>query len=412
MKGTFDEKTGVLSISIVDWLPQFQLTRRSKNDAVGFYPRTPFNGTAWSYRAPVANEDGWKTASLKAVGLNEEPLTQLLHGILSADPETTSLKIQSLLIARHGQLVLEEYFYGFDQYRVHDMRSAGKTFAPVLVGIANEHGAHLTPATPIYSLFTQYGSFANPDPRKGRVTLRDVMTMTAGNDCDDSSNDSLGNEDRMQGDAGQRDWYKYTLDLPMVRDPGSENAIYCSGDLNLVGGVVAAATRRWLPEFFDTYLARPLQFGRYYLNLIPNGEAYFGGGAYLRPRDQLKLGQLYLNGGTWNGKRIVSAAWVADSISVHSHFAESRSLGQKHEYGYGWHIHELKSGENTYRVFAAEGNGGQFVIVVPELDLVVGITGGSYGEFDQWYPWELELLPKYILPAAAPAVRTLGKVHP
>lgn len=402
MEGTFDEKAGVLSIAIVDWLPQFQFTRRSKNDAVGLYPRTPFDGAAWSYRAPLPDNDGWKTASLKAVGLNEEPLAELLHSILSADPETTSLKIQSLLIARHGQLVFEEYFFGFDQDRVHDMRSAGKTFAPVLVGIAKEHGAHLIPAMPIYPVFTQYSSFANPDPRKLEVTLRDVMTMTAGNDCDDNNDDSSGNEDRMQSDAAQRDWYKYTLDLAMVRDPGGENAIYCSGDLNLVGGVVAAETHRRLPEFFETYLARPLQFGRYYLNLMPSGEAYLGGGAYLRPRDQLKLGQLYLDGGTWNGKRIVSAGWVADSTSVHSHFAESRSLGQKHEYGYGWHIHELKSGEKTYRVFAAEGNGGQFVIVVPELDLVVGITGGCYGEFNQWYRWELELVPKYILPAAVP----------
>jgi CubicO group peptidase (beta-lactamase class C family) len=399
-EGTLDERAGVLSIRIVSWLPAFQFTRRTKRDAVGLYPRTPFNGAVWSYRMPLPDDDGWKTASLKAVGLNEEPLTELLHRILSADPETTSLRIQSLLIARHGQLVLEEYFYGFDEDRVHDMRSAGKTFAPVLVGIAKEHGADLTPAMPIYPAFTQYSSFANPDPRKRKVTLSDVMTMTAGNDCDDNNDESLGNEDRMQSDAAQRDWYKYTLDLPMVRDAGGENAIYCSGDLNLVGGVVATETHRWLPEFFEAYLARPLQFGRYYLNLMPSGEAYMGGGAYLRPRDQLKLGQLYLDGGSWNGKRIVSASWVADSISVHSQFAESRSLGQKHEYGYGWHIHELKSGEKTYRVFAAEGNGGQFVIVVPELDLVVGISGGSYGEFDQWYRWELELVPKYILPAA------------
>src|ERR1017187_4864006 len=117
---------------------------------------------------------------------------------------------------------------------------------------------------------------------------------------------------------------------------------------------------------------------------MPDGQAYFGGGAYLRPRDQLKLGQLYLDGGVWNGKRIVSKNWVTESISVHSRFAETYSLGQKHQYGYGWHIHDLKSGVKTYRVFAAEGNGGQVIIVVPDLDLVVGITGGSYGEFDQW----------------------------
>ncbi len=400
MEGTWDEKNGTLSLQVVNWLPPFQFTHRTADDAVGFYPRTPLDKSAWSYRTPVPDGDGWRTASMQAEGLNEAPIAALIHRILVADPTSTSLKIQSLLIARHGHLVLEEYFYGFDQDRVHDMRSAGKTFATVLVGLAKEHGAKLTPQTPIYPLFTQYSSFAIWDDRKQKITLRDVMTMTAGNACDDNNDDSPGNEDRMQSDHQQRDWYKYSLDLPMLKDPGGEDAVYCSGDLNLVGGVVAAATHRWLPQFFEENLARPLQFGRYYLNLMPDGQAYMGGGAYLRPRDQLKLGQLYLDGGLWNGKRIVSKEWVGESTSVHSHFAAKYSLGQQHNYGYGWHIHDLKSGAKTYRVFAAEGNGGQFVIVVPDLDLVVGITGGSYSEFDQWYRWELELVPQFIIPAA------------
>jgi CubicO group peptidase (beta-lactamase class C family) len=400
MEGTWDEKNGTLSLQVVNWLPPFQFTHRTADDAVGFYPRTPMDKGAWSYRMPVPDGDGWRTASMQAEGLNEAPIAALIHRILAADPTSTSLKIQSLLIARHGHLVLEEYFYGFDEGRVHDMRSAGKTFATVLVGLAKERGAKLTPQTPIYPLFKQYSSFANWDDRKAKITLGDVMTMTAGNACDDNNDDSPGNEDRMQSDEKQKDWYKYLLDLPMLKEPGGEDAVYCSGDLNLVGGAVAATTHRWLPEFFDEALARPLQFGRYYLNLMPDGQAYMGGGAYLRPRDQLKLGQLYLDGGLWSGKRIVSKEWVSESTSVHSRFAAKYSVGQQHHYGYGWHIHDLKSGAKTYQVFAAEGNGGQFVIVVPDLDLVVGITGGSYGEFDQWYRWELELVPQFIVPAA------------
>jgi CubicO group peptidase (beta-lactamase class C family) len=400
IEGRFDEKAGTLSLQLVNWLPPFQFTHRTAKDAVGFYPRTPADKTGWSYRKPLPEGDGWTTASMQAEGLDEAPVAELIQRILAADPASTALKIQSLLIARHGHLVLEEYFYGFSQDRVHDMRSASKTFAPVLAGVARERGTALTPQTPVYPLFSQYSSFANPDPRKQKMTLRDIMTMTAGNACDDNNDDSPGNEDRMQSDEHQRDWYKYSLDLPMLKDPGGEDAIYCSGDLNLVGGAVAAATYRWLPEYFEENLARPLQFGRYYLNLMPDGQAYMGGGAYLRPRDQLKLGQLYLDGGVWNGRRIVSKSWVTESTSVHSRFSPKYSLGQIHQYGYGWHIHDLKSGDKTYRAFAAEGNGGQFVIVVPDLDMVVGITGGSYGEFDQWYRWELELVPQFILPAA------------
>jgi CubicO group peptidase (beta-lactamase class C family) len=403
IEGTLDEKNGTLSMQIVNWLPIFQFTHRTTDDAVGFYPRTPLARDGWTYRKPLPDGDGWSTVSMQAEGLNEAPIADLIHRILAADPTGTSLRIQSLLIARHGRLVLEEYFYGFSQDRVHDMRSAGKTFAPVLVGLARDRGANLTPQTLIYPLFAQYSSFANWDARKQKITLRDIMTMTAGNACDDNDDNSPGNEDRMQSDEQQRDWYKYSLDLPMLKDPGGEDAIYCSGDLNLVGGAVAGATHSWLPEFFDEDLARPLQFGRYYLNLMPDGQAYMGGGAYIRPRDQIKLGQLYLDGGVWNGKRVISKSWVAESTAAHSRFSPAYSLGQKHEYGYGWHIHYLKSGATTYRVFAAEGNGGQFVIVVPDLDLVVGITGGSYGQFDQWYRWELELVPQFIIPAAISA---------
>ena len=397
--GLYDANAGTLSIQLADWLPSFTFTRRNAEDAIGFYPRVPSLRSAWVYREPIQNSDGWAISNLKREEVNERELGQLIDLILQADPTSSALRIQSLLIARHGKLIVEEYFYGFSQDRVHDMRSAGKTFAPVLIGVARQEGAKIGPQTPVYSLFAKEAPFANPDDRKQSVTLRDIMSMTAGNACDDGDDKSPGNEDRMQSDSHQPNWYKYTLDLPMTKQPGEEQAIYCSGDLNLVGGAAAIATQTWLPTLFEEHLARPLQFGQYYLNLMPNGEAYMGGGAYILPRDQLKLGQLYLGKGLWNGKRIVSPEWVADSTRLHAHFAKERSLGQEHGYGFGWHLHVLKSGGKNYEVFAAEGNGGQFVIVIPALDLVVGITGGSYGEFDQWYRWELELVPKYIIPA-------------
>ena len=88
----------------------------------------------------------------------------------------------------------------------------------------------MKPGTPIYPLFSQYSAFANRDERKEEMTLRDIMTMTAGNACDDNNNDSPGNEDRMQSDATQPDWYKYSLDPPMLKQPGGKDAVYCSGD--------------------------------------------------------------------------------------------------------------------------------------------------------------------------------------
>lgn len=298
--------------------------------------------------------------------------------------------------------MLEEYFYGFTPDRVHDMRSASKTVAPMLIGIARDQGVKLGLDSAVYQAFPQYKPFANWDDRKTRLTLGNLITMTSGYACDDNDDASPGNEDVMQSQTAQPDWYKYTLDLPMNRDPGGEHAIYCSADINLAAGMLATETNRWLPEIFDDLLARPLQINSYYMNLMPTGQAYMGGGLYLRPRDELKLGQLYLSDGIWHGRRVVSKEWVRASTEHHSSFTPALDIEGSHEYGYGWHIHYLKSGPHVFRDYAAGGNGGQFVIVIPDLDMVIAIKGGSYGQFPKWYRWELALVPKYIIPAALP----------
>jgi CubicO group peptidase (beta-lactamase class C family) len=184
-------------------------------------------------------------------------------------------------------------------------------------------------------------------------------------------------------------------------EPGGGRAVYCSADLNLVGGAVAQATHSWLPEFFERYLARPLQFGAYHMNLMPTGEAYMGGGLYLRPRDELKLGQLYLSGGIWHGPRIVNEDCVRQSTSSYSTFDPQTNYDAPHEYGFGWHTNRLHVGDRVFGAYRAGGNGGQVVMVIPDLDLVVGINGGSYGEFTKWYRWGLQLVPQYIIPAAS-----------
>jgi CubicO group peptidase (beta-lactamase class C family) len=272
------------------------LSRRGRDTAIGLYSRTPAR-TQYVYRTPVASSDGWPTASLAEVGFAEQPIAALMAKILTVDPTDNPVDIDSLLIARHGKLVLEEYFHGYDAERPHDMRSASKTFAPVLVGIAHDLGSDIEASTQIYPLFAKYKPFAHWDARKNQLTLKDLMTMTSGFACDDNDDASPGNEDNMQSQTAQRDWYKYVLDLPMAADPGGKHGVYCSADLNLVGGAVASVTNSWLPIFFDQHLVRPLQFHAYHINLMPTGQAYMGGGLYLRPRDELKLGQLYLSHG-------------------------------------------------------------------------------------------------------------------
>ena len=353
----------------------------------------------YKYRKPAEIDDGWATADLNDVGLDPEQIAQLIRQILNADPVNNPIKIHSLLIARRGKLALEEYFSGSTREQPHTMRSASKTFAPLLVGIAHERGANVHIDTLVYAQFREYKETANPDPRKSKITVRDLMTMTSGFACDDNDENSPGNEDVMQRQMAQLDWYKYTLDLPMARDPGGDQAVYCTAGINLLGGIVRNATHTWLLEFFYENVARPLQIKTYHWNLMPNGDGYAGGGLYLRPRDQLKLGQLYLNDGVWNGKRVVSKDWVEKSIFRQSTFG--KTFGADHDYGYGWHLYHFEVGGRSYRAYAAGGNGGQIVMVIPDLDLVVGFTGGAYGEFAKWYRWQTELVPQFIIPAAA-----------
>jgi len=368
-----------------------------EEQALGFVPQFD-RYDPYLYSKPIEQDDGWKTASLNDVGLDQKPISELICKILHVDPLDNRFPIHSLLIARHGKLVLEEYFYGFKKEELHTMRSASKTFAPLLVGIARDRGAKIDIDTQVYAQFPEYKQFANPDPRKTKITVRDLMTMTSGLTCDDNDENSPGNEDVMQQQTAQPDWYKYTLDLPMARGPGGDQAVYCSAGINLLGGIVRNATHSWLPEFFYETVAKPLQIKTYHWNLMPSGDGYAGGGLYLRPRDQLKLGQLYLNGGVWNGRRVVSKDWVERSTSRQSTFGQT--LGADHDYGYGWHLYHFEVGNHGYRGYAAGGNGGQIVIVIPDLDLVVGFTGGAYGEFPKWYKWQTELLPQLIIPAA------------
>jgi hypothetical protein len=193
LRGTYDPQADVLSLPAVGSYPLVQFTRRDQSNALGFYPRIPSPSGPYVYQKPIAENDGWATASLSDVGLELGPIAELIERILTTPPSLSNpVNIQSLLIARHGKLVFEEYFYGFGKDRTHDMRSAGKTFGPVLVGLAREHGAKIALDSAAYSFFPEYKPFANWDERKNNLTVRDLMDMTSGLACDDHDPSSAG----------------------------------------------------------------------------------------------------------------------------------------------------------------------------------------------------------------------------
>jgi CubicO group peptidase (beta-lactamase class C family) len=396
-----------LRISWPDLGKVVELTRRTPQQAAGFFPR-PAGSPTYAYRKPDDTGAGWSTARASDVGMDEAALVRLVQRLIDLDPSVRRPALMhSMLVARHGKLVLEEYFFGFGRDVPHDTRSAGKTFSSVMLGAVMRQGVALTPETPVYSLLAGMGPFANPDPRKSQITLSQLMTHTSGLACDDNEDSSPGNEDTMQRQP-QRDWWKFILDLPVAHDPGSRYA-YCSGGMSLMGAALTTATRTWLPELFERTIARPLQFGPHYWNLMPTGEGYLGGGAFLRPRDLLKVGQLYLDGGVWHGRRIVDASWVKTSTAQRVEITpattgiEPNQFAEYYSKGAGdalaWHLSELRSGDRTYHAYGASGNGGQLLIVVPELDMTVVFTAGNYGQGGIWGKFRDEIVPLEIIPA-------------
>jgi CubicO group peptidase (beta-lactamase class C family) len=336
---------------------------------------------------PPSTDDGWQVARAGDVGMDEAALARAVQRIIDVDPAGgRAWMIHSMAIAYRGKLVLDEYFYGYGRDEPHDTRSAGKMFSSVILGALMKEGVKISPATKVYDVMAPRGPFANPDPRKNAITLGHLLTHSAGLACDDNAESSPGNEDMIQADRSHPDWTRVTLDLPMQYEPGVHYA-YCSMNINLAGATLSQTTGEWLPALFDREVARPLQFRPYYWNLMANGEGYLGGGAFVRTRDLLKIGQAYLDGGVWNGKRIVTDAWVKESFAPHAHISPAttgmageafRDNYYEVDEGWAWHMIGVKSGDRVHPAYHSNGNGGQLLLVLPQFDLAVMFTAGNY----------------------------------
>lgn len=333
-------------------------------------------------------DDYWSTATPSAMNLTDAPLVQLARAL--SNTSVTSVhapNIQSMLVARGRTIVFERYFSGFNAMRAHDLRSASKSLTPVLVGVAMQQSARIAETMPITSFF-HYASYANDAPAKHAITLADALAMNTGLACDDYDDNSPGGEDRMQATS---DWYKFVLDLHQDSAPGAR-AAYCSGGINLAVGAVAAATHEWTPRLFYERLALPMHLSGYALPTTPQGELYGGGGIWMRPRDFMKFGRLYVQRGVWNGRRLLPETWIARTIAMHS------VMNGDDTYGYGWHLRTYRIGTRDFHSFEAGGNGGQLLAVFPDDDLEVMMTAANYGDFRVWKNFR-DYITTYVLPA-------------
>jgi CubicO group peptidase (beta-lactamase class C family) len=350
------------------------------------------NGTQ-AAAAPRAMNDGWPVASASSAGLSAERLQAMETAVRGGEFK----KIGSILVARHGKLVYENYFDSSDATALRDTRSATKTITDILVGIAIEKGLLSGVDAPILPFFPDKQPLLNPDPRKAKITVEDFLTMSSLLECDDWNNFSRGNEERMYI---MEDWIQFTLDLPIKgfapwakkpsESPYGRSFSYCTAGVTTLSGVLERATKTPVPEFAAKNLFEPLGIQKLEWQFSSLGLALTGGGLRLQSRDLLKLGQLYLNGGAWNGSRIVSEHWVKTSTEPHAR------IDDETEYGYLWWIKSFKAGEKFYAGFFMTGNGGNKVAVLPSLDMVVVLTSTNYNVRGMHEQTE-KLLTDYIL---------------
>lgn len=391
--GTYDPQANTLRFSFDGYPAPFTFAKADPASAPGFAPRP--GQQSYVYQPPTRGDDGWQTASLTDVGLDPAKVTAFVASILASPSSPNSPYITSVSIARHGKLVFDEYFYGYDAATPHDVRSAGKSITTLMVGEAMEGDRKLTPDSLVYDVLPQYDDALSSDPRKKTITVADLMTMSSGLACDDNDDNSPGNEDTMESQTAVPDWYRYTLALPVVVDPGSK-AVYCSGGINVLGAVIVAATHGSLADYFYTKFAEPMQFGAYALPLMPApiSDAYMAGGGQFLPRDFLKFGQLILDGGMWNGRRIIDGRFLASAVEPRS------ALNAPGDYGYGWHLSTFAVGGVSYPAINAGGNGGQLLFVIPKLDMTVMITAANYGQYGIWRHFQTDPFVNYLIPAA------------
>jgi CubicO group peptidase (beta-lactamase class C family) len=263
-------------------------------------------------------------------------------------------RLHSLLVSQRGELVLERYYNGAGAARTANVKSVAKSIISALVGIAIDRRLIAGVDTPIVAYFPELKK--DRDQRKVKITVEDLLTMRPG--LESTSNRNYG------AWVQSRNWVQHALSRPLLADPG-ELMDYSTGNTHLLSAILTRVTGTSTWQFANDSLARPLGFALARWPRDPQG-IYFGGNdMLLTPRQMMAFGELYLRAGRVDGKSIVPERWIETSI-----VPRGRSSFSGQRYGYGWWVREL-AGHDAYYAW---GFGGQYIIVVPDLEMVVVAT--------------------------------------
>ena len=337
------------------------------------------DSSPYFYEKPLLLNDGINTASADLHSINTGTLTDLVNSVRQGEIRG----LDSIVISKNSDLILEEYFAGWTRDDIHDLRSATKSITGLLAGIAIDQQL-LRLDTFVYPHFAEnYPVTDNWTPDKNKIQLKDFMNMSSGLACNDDDSASPGNESKMYR---YRDWVKFILDLPMVRRPGVWFS-YCTGGVQVVARMIENASGSSLSEYARNNLFDAMGINKYLWSVTGSGRTEGSGHIYMRSRDMLKLGLMVLNNGQWKGQQLVSTQWIAQ---LHDPFYKF--------YGYFWWHQTFRPDDASYpetNAIYASGNGGQQIWIFPDLEMVVVFTANNYDQKNV----SGEIIKNYILPA-------------
>jgi CubicO group peptidase (beta-lactamase class C family) len=317
---------------------------------------------------PWPTED-WEVVPPEKVGMDPGQVQGMLDAI-----DTTGINLDGIVVVYQGVIVAERYYPVYGQDTLHESYSITKSIISILVGIAIEEGCIADINDPVLDYFLER-EFKNLDEWKRWITIRHLLTMSSGLYWD---------QEEM---VSHPDWVQYTLDQPVIHQPGT-TWFYSNGGPHVLSALIASACRTDTQEFADQYLFGPLGITEYRWGRAIDGYPNGGWGLALTPRDMAKIGYLYLREGVWEGKQILPKDWVESSSQRYFQVPDPLEPWDL-DYGYLWWVH----GDGPY---AAHGTKGQFIYVFPEKDLVVVITGNIP---DSEFVIPQQLIRNYLIPA-------------
>jgi CubicO group peptidase (beta-lactamase class C family) len=306
----------------------------------------------------------WQYTTPEEQGINSELLAEALLVIQKEDYD-----IDSMLVIRHGYIVADAYLYPTRQTTKHHLYSVTKSFISALTGIAIDEG-YIAGVDELVLGFFPDRDFDNMDENKEAMTVEDLLTMQSGLTWTEGipTYRAMYNSD---------DWVRFVLDAPMEREPGTL-FLYHSGGSHILSAIIYETTEMNPSEYAEERLFEPLGIDAVWVE-DSQGIANGGWGLHITPHDMAKFGFLYLHDGQWDGQQIVPAEWVEASTQD--------QIGS--DYGYQWWIKDDG-------IYSAIGLYGQYIFVIPELDMIVVFTADMGDNAPDVIS---SLLLSYIIPA-------------